>query len=345
MNKTKEIIVKSVHKAVLLKKSVEFLKIKGGVYIDCTLGGGGHSLEIINQLQEGKLFTFDLDKEAIVRFSKFLVDNDWSKKNEIYRKDKLEVILINKNFDKLSEVLSEYQVKKVDGVLADLGVSSDQLEDELRGFSYIKDGPLDMRMDKSLNVKASDLVNGLYEKELIRIFRQQDERFAKRITESIVREREKKSIQTTSHLVNTILEALPLNFKGRRLKINKANSGSKIFYHQLLRMIEDMSRSEKSYWLKPVMRVFQALRIAVNSELSSLLNMLPQALGALASGGRIVMITFHSGEDRIVKKFYKEAERNNDLKIMTKKPITPTEKEIGINQRARSAKMRVAEKK
>jgi 16S rRNA (cytosine1402-N4)-methyltransferase len=322
----------SIHKPVLLKKSIELLNVKSGIYVDCTLGGGGHTLKIKEELriknEKGKIVCFDVDKEAIKRFEEYLVKNSWSKINSSFKKNKVEIILVNKNFEKLEETLVKLKIKRVDGIIADLGVSSDQLEDTKRGFSYSEDAPLDMRMDKRLEVKASDLVNGLYEKELANLFKGQDEVFAKRIARAIVEERTKKPIKTTLHLVNIIKEALP-----RKGKIY-ANKGT----------FRQLSRRKEPYWKKPVMRVFQALRIQVNSELSSLQNLLPQAFEALATGSRFVIISFHSGEDRIVKSFFKEKERLGEAKILTKKPVRPSASEVRENSRARSARLRALEK-
>ncbi len=317
---------KSRHKPVLLKESIHYLKVRSGIYVDLTLGGGGHTKGIIKALgmKEGKILCFDMDIDAVKRFEEYIIDNSWNKDNSTFKKNNIEIILINRNFEYLNQELQNLKISKIDGIIADLGLSNDQINDTRRGFSYMNDSELDMRMDKRLNVKAKDLVNGLYEKELEEIFKRQDERFAKRIAKAIIKERNKNPINTTLHLVQTIQKVLPFQTKGRSKSSSRAIVGP--------------------YWKKPVQRVFQALRIAVNSELSSLRKMLPQAIEALATGGRLIVISFHSGEDRIVKVHFKEAERKKLVKIINKKPISPTIKEINENYRASSAKMRVIEK-
>ncbi len=316
---------KTIHESVLLKESVDSLEIKKeGIYVDCTLGGGGHTLEIAKRLGEkggGRIVAFDVDQNAIKRFAKFLEEKGWIRRDNLFQKEKVEIVLLNKNFTELKAALKEIEIKKIDGLLADLGLSSDQLEDKARGFSYKEDGPLDMRMDKRLKVTAADLVNGLYKSELEKMFRENDEKFAKRIASALVRERYKKPIKTTQHLIQTIQKALPTRF---------GNAGNK--------------PSVRAYLQKPVMRVFQALRIRVNSELNSLHKMLPQALETLRAGGKIVIISFHSGEDRIVKNFFKKSEKNGQLEIVTKSPMEPSDDEKKRNPRSSSAKMRIAKK-
>ncbi len=325
--------MKSIHKPVLLKVSIDLLNVQKGIYVDCTLGGGGHTLEIIKILKKdgGKIVCFDIDEEAIKRFEKYLINNNWKKLDRSFKKRNLELFLIRENFKELRSVLDELKVDRVDGILADLGISSDLLEDEKRGFSYMKDGPLDMRMDKTLKVKASDLVNGLYKNELEGLFLKNDEIYAKRIANEIIKERKKKLIKTTLHLTNIIKKALPFYSKGKSYHSNK-NDKSQLYRHS------------KSYWIKPAMRVFQALRIAVNSELSSLQSMLPQALDSLAAGNNMVIISFHSGEDRIVKEFIKNKEKENKIKKINRKPIVPGDYEIQKNNRSRSAKLRAFKK-
>lgn len=324
---------KSIHKPVLLKESIEFLDVKSGIYVDCTLGGGGHALEIVKKFQKSKgtVIGFDTDNEAIKTFESYLLKNSWDKTGSFFKKGKVKIVLINENFEKLIIKLNELKVDKVDGIVVDLGISSDQIEDSIRGFSYMKEGPLDMRMDKRLNVTAADLVNGLYKKELMNLFWEQDERHAKSIAQRIVEERKKRPIKTTLHLVKIIKKALPFKKEGRNNISNKAKNCQ-------------LSRQGRIYWIKPAMRVFQALRIAVNSELSSLRKMLPQALDTLAAGKNIVIISFHSGEDRIVKRFFKEQSGLGKVKILTKRPVSPSSKEIYKNSRARSAKLRAFKK-
>ncbi|MDD3647886.1 MAG: 16S rRNA (cytosine(1402)-N(4))-methyltransferase RsmH [Candidatus Dojkabacteria bacterium] len=330
-------MVGSVHKPVLLKESLELLNVKeGGIYIDCTLGGGGYAKGIISKLlakgepasggksKNSRLLCFDTDGEAIDRFKSWLLANNWKRSNDDFKKNGVEVILKNINFENLGEVLDELEIESVQGIVADLGVSSDQLDEAERGFSYSKEGPLDMRMDRRLGVTAEDLLVVLPEKELERIFKEQDERFAGRIARLISEERKRRKIQSTKHLIQIIKNALPF-----RKKVRKAGKPSVC-----------------AYWTKSAMRVFQALRIAVNSELSSLQKMLPQALEALSAdktqGGRFVVVTFHSGEDRIVKNFIKE--NKDKIRLLTDKYITPSDQEKDRNLRSRSAKLRAFEK-
>lgn len=334
----------SAHKPVLLKESLDFIRVDKGTYLDCTLGGGGHSDEIIRMMSSGCLIAFDMDVQAIKRYESKLLAEGWEKEDVIIKKGKKEVILVNDNYAKLQEYLEKYRKKNLSGIIADLGISSDQIEDRKRGFSYMKDGPLDMRMSNRMAVTASDLVNGLYQAELEKMFRAQDEKYAKRIAAEIVEERKKKKIKRTLHLVKIIKESLPhhrgeVTMPNKRSLSGKTCSGNRLLY----RMIPSVG-SDRAYWKKPVMRVFQALRIAVNSELSSLLQMLPQALGALAPGGRMVVISFHSGEDRIVKKFFKEKEMKKEIRIITKKPIRAKKEDVYENIRSRSAKLRAIEK-
>ena len=310
---------KSIHKSVLLKESIDLLNPKKGTYVDCTLGGGGHSLEILSQLEDSStLISLDFDSVGISRFRKELIANGYKQSGKGFTKNKVKVHLEKSNFSKLKEVLKKYNIEKINGCIADLGISSDQLENYDRGFSYINDGPLDMRMDQTLNVKAEDLVNGLYQNELEKLFRLSDEKYAKKISKEIVKERKKKRIKTTKHLTNIIKKSLFPKRKKRQYNYKDLNP----------------------YWLKSAMRVFQALRIAVNSELNSLQVLLPQALESLVAGGNFVVISFHSGEAKLIKTFFKKMEKEDRIKILTKKPIMPTEIEIQKNNRSRSAQLR-----
>lgn len=292
------------HIPVLLKETIDFLGPKpGGKFIDCTLGLGGHSRRILERISpDGELLALEVDEQVLTQSQK-----------ELSRfKDK--VFFINDNFRNLKNVAYSHNFLKIDGILLDLGVSSTQLEDAARGFSFRKDGPLDMRMSKKQEVKASDLVNNLKEEELARIFYEYgEERFSRVIAYRIVKEREKKLILRTLELAEIISKAIlpKVRFK---MKIH------------------------------PATRVFQALRIAVNDELENLKEVLPQAVELLNTGGRIVVISFHSLEDRIVKNYFKGQEKEGKLKILTKKPVTPQEDEIKLNPRCRSAKLRAGEK-
>lgn len=320
----------TIHKPVLLQESIKYLNVRKGDYIDCTLGGGGHTLAIADELMKiggGTIFSFDMDGEAIVRFEKRIMQSGWAKQSERYHKGNVRIQLIKKNFAHLRDIASD--VQNVLGIIADLGLSSDQLESSERGFSYTKDGPLDMRMDSSLTVSAEDLVNGLYKSELEQLFKQSEEPFSKQIAKAIVDERKRKRLTTTQHLINIIQKALP--FKARQDRSSRKPS-------------DQSFRSKRDFWIKPAMRVFQSLRIAVNSELSSLQSMLPQAIEALAAGGRLVIISFHSGEDRVVKQFFRDVQGDGNAKIITKKPVEPGADEYRENIRSRSAKMRVLEK-
>jgi 16S rRNA (cytosine1402-N4)-methyltransferase len=278
------------HKPVLLKETVGCLDIRpGGKYIDCTFGFGGHSKEILKK--GGHVLGLDSDKESLATAKKKLKAN---------------LILENANFANLEEIAKEHKFTQINGILYDLGLSSWQLEQSGRGFSFQRNEPLDMRSDLTLKVTAADLVNSLSKNELTKIFtRFGEERRAGRFASALVRARRIKKISTTFDL----LEALGLYTSRNRIH--------------------------------PATKVFQALRIAVNSELLSLSSSLHQAQKLLLPGGRLVIISFHSLEDRIVKDFGRKAE---SLKILTKKPIVPSSKEIALNPRARSAKLRAFEK-
>lgn len=282
---------------VMLGEVLENLNIKsGGLYIDCNLGGGGHTREILQQ--GGKVLGIDLDPEAIEEAER------WSE--EVGAEG---FTAVQGNFDELGNIALENNFENVDGVLFDLGVSSRQLDQAERGFSYGIDAPLDMRMSPYLQVTAADLVNGLNSKELEELFdKYGEEKFARLIARAIVEKRAEKPFSRTQELVGVIQKARP-------------------------RGVKDHTH--------PAARVFQALRIAVNDELNSLESALPQAVAILKPGGRLVVISFHSLEDRIVKNFVKSSK---DLKSMTEKPLTANDEEVANNPRARSAKMRVAER-
>ncbi|MED3660309.1 16S rRNA (cytosine(1402)-N(4))-methyltransferase RsmH [Ureibacillus terrenus] len=306
------------HTTVLLKEAVDGLNIHpDGIYVDCTLGGAGHSEYLVQQLSEkGRLICFDQDIHAIENAKKCL---------EKYLE---KVTFIHSNFRYLKEKLYGHNIQKVDGILYDLGVSSPQLDTPERGFSYQHDAPLDMRMDQTQDLTAYHIVNEWPYEDLVRIFfRYGEEHFSKQIARKIELARKKGPIETTGQLAELIKEAIPAS---------KRRTGG-----------------------HPAKRVFQAIRIAVNDELGALEESLNDAIDLLRVGGRISVITFHSLEDRIVKTIFKEAsslpelppglpiipeEFQPVLKIITKKPILPTEEEILKNNRARSAKLRIAEK-
>ena len=304
------------HYSVLLEEAVEGLNIKeNGIYVDCTLGGAGHSLEILKKLTTGKLYAFDQDNVALENAKIKL--SDYADK----------VVFIKSNFENLKEKLAEHNVYEVDGVLYDLGVSSPQLDTPERGFSYNYDTRLDMRMDTEASISAYEIVNEYSYHDLVRIFyRYGEEKFSKQIARNIEKKREQAPIETTFQLVDIIKESIPAA---------KRRTGG-----------------------HPAKRVFQAIRIAVNNELSVFESSLEQAIDVVKVGGRISVITFHSLEDRICKQIFNSYAKNKDipknlpilpedslskLKLITKKPICPSNKELEENNRSRSAKLRVAE--
>lgn len=270
-----------------------------GVYVDATLGEGGHAQLILNELSnEGRLIGIDCDAEALA-----------IARNQL-KKFEGKVFFINDNFVNLEEILQQLKITALDGILFDLGVSSLQLFSPRRGFSFRIDAPLDMRMDQREKLTAVELVNTLNEKELVHIFfTYGEERWSRRIAQRIVKERENKPLKTTTDLVNLIFRAFP-----------------------------PLAHRQK---IHPATRIFQALRIAVNKELENLEKGLIVAGKFLKKGGRIVVISFHSLEDRIVKRFF----RKNDFVILTPHPLRPKKEEIKTNPRARSARLRAAEKK
>lgn len=308
------------HITVLLNEAVDGLNIKpDGTYVDCTLGGGGHSGLILSKLSEnGKLYSFDQDITAInFNKDKFKEENELGKIN-----------FIKSNFRNISEELNKRNILGVDGILYDLGVSSPQFDNADRGFSYNYDAPLDMRMDQSQSLTARDVVNDWSYEQLVRIFfRYGEEKFAKSIARRIEKVRQQTPIETTGQLVDLIKEAIPS--KARR------KGGH------------------------PAKKTFQAIRIAVNDELGALEESLEQALDLLNPGGRISVITFQSLEDRLVKVMFKQKTSLPELppglpvipdsqkveyKLITRKPIVPSEDEITHNNRAHSAKLRIIEK-
>ena len=310
--------VKFSHTSVLLFECIDALNIRDGfTYVDCTAGGGGHSIEIAKRMgPNSRLICFDRDKNAIAAATARL-------------KDYLDrVTFVNDNFSSLGSVLREMQVDNLGGVLADLGCSSHQFDVPERGFSYMHDAPLDMRMDTDAPLSAYNVVNEYSESDLKRIiFDYGEERFAPRIASAICRARADKPIETTKELSDIIKSAIPA--------ANRADGPH------------------------PAKRTFQAIRIEVNAELDAITPTIKAASSNLVSTGRIAIISFHSLEDRIVKQTYKELSRGctcpsdfpvcvcgnkPSIKEVTKKPILPSEEELTINPRARSAKLRVAEK-
>ena len=309
--------MKFAHKSVLLKECMEALAIKPeGIYLDGTLGGAGHSFEIVKRLTTGRLIGVDRDPAALEAAAKRLAP---------YMNH---VTMVHSNFCELDRILDDLGIAAVDGMLFDLGVSSPQLDDAQRGFSYMADAPLDMRMNREDALTAFEIVNTWPKEELRRIlYDYGEERYAPQISAGIVRAREKAPIQTTLALVEVIKSSMP---------------------PQALR--------EKQH---PAKRSFQAIRIAVNDELNSVSKLMRTAFSRLKPGGRLAVITFHSLEDRIVKSEMLQAAKGCTcppefpvcvcgkkplVQIITRKPILSGEEELEENPRARSAKLRVAEK-
>ncbi|WP_374696249.1 16S rRNA (cytosine(1402)-N(4))-methyltransferase RsmH [Spiroplasma endosymbiont of Polydrusus formosus] len=307
------------HQTVLLQEAIAGLNIiKNGVYVDCTLGRAGHSIEILKHLSNGKLYCFEQDEAAIIDSEQILNQNK-------YRNYEI----IKNNFINLADELQLRQIKAVNGILYDLGVSSPQLDDYKRGFSYRYDGPLDMRMNQTASLTARMIVNTYYQAALVKLFQNYgEETFAKVLAKNIVIARDEQEIATTFQLVEIIKNSLPQKI----LKKTK----------------------------HPAKRVFQALRIEVNQELFVLQESLRQATTLLAVHGRLVVISFHSLEDRIVKKYFQSLtqdpnyETNQQLpvisyfesnyRIITKKALVPSIDEQTVNHRSTSAKLRILER-
>ncbi|MBO6132903.1 MAG: 16S rRNA (cytosine(1402)-N(4))-methyltransferase RsmH [Lachnospiraceae bacterium] len=302
----------------MLNEAIDALNISpDGIYVDCTLGGAGHSREIAKRLIGGRLIGLDQDIDAI---------NEAGKVLEYYSE---KVSIFNENFRNIEYVLDSCQIKEVDGILMDLGVSSHQFDTDSRGFSYMLDAPLDMRMDRRNKIGAKEIINGYSEQELCRVIREYGEDpYARQIARRIVEARERSPIETTGELSDIIKRAYP---------VRKHREGTKGH---------------------PAKRTFQAIRIEVNHELEALADSIDKMIGLLKPGGRIVVISFHSLEDRIVKNSFKRNEspcicppdfpicvcgRVSKGKVLTKKPIIPTDLETESNPRAKSAKLRAFE--
>ncbi len=305
-----------IHKPVLLKETIELLNCENdGIYIDGTLGRGGHTAAILKQLgPEGLIIAIDRDLQAVKKVKKKLKDN--------------RIIFFHDNFINIPEIITSLKIDKVDGMVFDLGISSPQVDNPDRGFSYQQTGPLDMRMNTDQKLTARKIVNNFSKNELIEIFREYgEEKWSSRIASFIIQERQQNEIQTTDQLVEIIKKAIPASARRR--------GGH------------------------PARRVFQALRIATNNELNQLKEMIGRVLPVLKTGGRICVISFHSLEDRIIKRFFKKkarscvcppdfpicvCEKKSELKILTKKPVQASQEEISENPRARSARLRAGEK-
>jgi len=302
------------HIPVLLNECIEGLQIKkNGIYVDGTLGGAGHSLHIAKKLDNtGNLVGIDRDVDAL-------------KKAKDTLKEFNNIIYVNDNHDNIKEILERLNIEKVDGILLDLGVSSFQIDEETRGFSYIKNSPLDMRMDKSQELTAEIVVNTYSEEQLANlIYEYGEEKFSRQIAKKICEYRKSKRIETTTELVEIIEKCVPKQKQGH-----------------------------------PAKRTFQAIRIEVNNEIKPLYNTVINAIDCLKSGGRLCIITFHSLEDRAVKQAYTDCVgkctcppdfpycvcgKQTKGKIITRKPILPTEEEMENNTRSKSAKLRIFEK-
>ena len=286
------------HTPVLLEEAIRLLApVDGGIYVDCTLGLGGHSEKILQACSpSGRVIGFEWDAHALA-----------------LAKERLKPFgqrftALHRNFSEIMEGLAELNIRKVDGLLLDLGVSSLQLDTRIRGFSYLADGPLDMRMDERNSLSAAEIINTYSKEELADIFYYLgEERQARRIAAHIVAERDKGRIATTAHLSRVIAAAVPKKFQPRKIHV--------------------------------ATKVFQALRIAVNRELDNLANVLDCITKVLKPGGRVCIISFHSLEDRLVKWKFKQ---NPLLHIVTRKPVTQGHEEIRLNPRSRSAKLRAA---
>ncbi|WP_291634692.1 16S rRNA (cytosine(1402)-N(4))-methyltransferase RsmH [Clostridium sp.] len=305
------------HVSVLLNECIDALDIKeDGIYVDCTLGGAGHSLEILKRLSKsGRLIGIDQDADAL-------------KAAETVLKEFSNVTYVHDNFYNIDDILDKLEIEKVDGIFMDLGVSSYQLDNAERGFSYMKDAALDMRMDRSKGITAFDVVNNYEEQQIAEVIRNYgEEKFSKRIANFIVDRRKPKTIDTTLELVNVIDAAIPAKYK---------REGG-----------------------HPAKRTFQGIRIEVNGELRILDKAIENGINRLTSGGRMAIITFHSLEDRIVKNKFRNLQdpckcpkelpmcvcgKTAIVKLISRKPIVASVEELEINSRSRSAKLRVAEK-
>ncbi|MCL2425681.1 MAG: 16S rRNA (cytosine(1402)-N(4))-methyltransferase RsmH [Oscillospiraceae bacterium] len=305
------------HIPVLLNECIEGLNINpNGIYVDGTLGRAGHSLEILKKLDEGKLIAIDRDADAIVEVQKIFADYEEK------------VIAVHGDFREIEKILKDHNVEKVDGMLFDLGVSSPQIDNAERGFSYMQDAPLDMRMNRIDSLSAFDIINSWQEDELSKIlFEYGEERFSRSIARVIVNERTKNKINTTFELNELIYKAIPA-----------------------------AARRKSSH---PSKRCYQALRIAVNDELNSIVSMLVAAPSLLRLHGRLCVISFHSLEDRLVKKAFAAGAKGctcppdipicvcgekPTLKLITRKPIIASNDEMTNNPRSKSAKLRIAER-
>lgn len=287
------------HEPVLAEEALDFLKAReGGLFVDCTLGPGGHAEELLKSSPSARVIGIDRDEDAVAAAAERL--KGFGER----------LACIRENYSSIDMVLGEMGIPSADGILLDLGISSAQLADGGRGFSFMKEGPLDMRMDRSMELKARDIVNGYTRKKLEFIFRELGgEHRAGRIAAAIDEQRRRAPIETTSRLAEIAAGAC-----GRRGRLH------------------------------PATKIFQALRIAVNGELEALESFLGKALPLLAAGGRLCVISYHSLEDRIVKNRFREFKIAGAAAILTKKPVFPSRAEVLRNKRSRSARLRALEK-
>lgn len=293
------------HISVLQKEVIEYLDPKpNNTFIDCTIDGGGHAFQILEKIEpKGKVLGIDWDSEMISRLK--------IKSKELKLQKRL--ILVNDNFANLEEIVKEEKIKKVDGILFDLGFSSWHPESSERGFTFRKNEKLDMRYDTNNPLTATKILNFWSENDIENIFKEYgEEKFAREIAKAIITERRIKEIETTFQLVSIIRKVIPKRYQYQKIH--------------------------------PATRVFQALRIAVNDELNNIKRGLEQSVNVVRKEGRVVVISFHSLEDRIVKNFIKEKEQEKIIQGLIKKPITPKQEEIKINNRSRSAKLRAFKK-
>jgi 16S rRNA (cytosine1402-N4)-methyltransferase len=293
------------HIPVMLNEVLDSLNLKPGkTIVDATIGTGGHSRAILERiLPGGKLIGIDRDQESLDVSRERLRDNSYSCE------------FVHANFLDLDKILEGLKIQKIDGILFDLGISSFQLQDPQRGFSFQSDGPLDMRLDRNSYISAYDLINNLNEEEISTLlWNFGQERWHNRIAHLLVQEREKQPITTTLQLANIVVKSIPQRFRHRYYRIH------------------------------PATRTFQAVRIAVNRELETLETAVNKSIALLEKGARICVISFQSLEDRVIKFAFKSAHANGLIKIVTPKPTTPGQAEVEANHLSRSAKMRVAEK-
>lgn len=287
----------------MLEEILSFLKLKNGmVVVDATIGMGGHAIEIVKRISpKGRLIGIDRDNESLQMARQRLKEHS------------PQCIFVHDNFCNIDNILTSLNIMYVDGIILDLGVSSFQLDNPIRGFSFINEGPLDMRMDRASSISAFDLINNLTQKEIASIlWRFGEERFSNRIAKMIIRHRNETAINTTTELASLVFKALPY--------------------------------SRRHHRIHPATRTFQALRIAVNQELDSLEIFLRKISKFMNEKGRICIISFHSLEDRITKINFRNLAKTQKFKLIIKKPFIPEDEEVKNNPRSRSAKLRVLEK-